>query len=99
VFADAARLSDAQVTDTTATEPDPALWTLEELNLIQVIDAFCASGCPDPALKEVFQQNWTVEQQLEIMALCGTYQSISFVANLAGLPSEDFAATFPAAHK
>ncbi|MDF1722500.1 MAG: hypothetical protein P1U65_17645, partial [Minwuia sp.] len=33
--------------------------------------------------------------QLEVMALCGTYHTISQVANVAQLPPEAFAARFP----
>jgi hypothetical protein len=42
-----------------------------------------------------FETDWTAEQQLEILALCGTYNTVSFVANVARLENEPFAAKFP----
>jgi hypothetical protein len=43
-----------------------------------------------------FQEAWTLEQQLEILALCGAYHTVSFVANTAQLPPEPFGVRFPA---
>jgi hypothetical protein len=50
-----------------------------------------------PENLELFQQLWSREEQLEIIALCGTYHTVSFVANCATMELEDFAARFPAA--
>jgi len=49
----------------------------------------------EDGLIEQFESDWTKEQQLEIFALCGTYHTISFVANSARLPNEPFGALFP----
>ena len=59
------------------------------------IDELCVAGSISDETLAHFQKDWTVEQQLEILALCGTYHTVSFVANTARLPNEAFAATFP----
>jgi hypothetical protein len=48
------------------------------------------------ATAKVFEATWTLEQQLEILALCGNYHTVAFVANTARLPPVAFAARFPA---
>ncbi len=98
-FGTAAGLSAAQIDDSASDRVDPELWSSEELQLIHAIDELCTSGnLDDPTLKR-FQDRWTAEQQLEIFSLCGAYSTISFVANAARLPCEDFAARFPQAAK
>jgi len=42
-----------------------------------------------------FQEMWTLEEQLEILALCGNYHLISFVANTARVENEVTGARFP----
>ena len=49
---------------------------------------------PGPMLED-FQKSWNLEQQLEILALCGAYHTISFVANTSRLALEPFAEKFP----
>lgn len=95
-FAKAAKFSDAQVAATLEAHIDPALWTPGEGRLIRALDELCATGTLKQDTLAVFQSDWTVEQQLEILALCGTYHTISYVANVARLPREGFAAAFPA---
>jgi Carboxymuconolactone decarboxylase family len=97
VFAGAAKLVPAQVAATRDAAVDPTLWGAGEANLIMALDQLCTQGRIDDATLVEFEQNWTVEQQLEIFALCGTYHTISFVANNARLPNEVFGARFPAA--
>ena len=96
MFADAAKLTSKQVQATRLGQLD--CWTAGELNLLSVVDQLCASGVLDSRTLAEFQSNWSREQQLEIMALVGTYSTISFVANVAMLPCEPFAANFPAKH-
>lgn len=71
-------------------------WNKEESLLVQVIDELCAQGDLGIQTQEQFQETWTQEQQLEILALCGNYHTISFVANTARLKGESFGASFPA---
>lgn len=91
VFSKAAQLTEAQIEATCLADIDARQWANDEANLLEAIDQLCAKGSMDDATLETFQQDWTREQQLEILALCGTYHMISFVANTARLPSETFA--------
>jgi Carboxymuconolactone decarboxylase family len=96
VFAGAAKLGTEQVAATRTPIVDAALWSAVEANLIMAIDDLCAKGQIAPETLSEFRAHWSLEQQLEIFALCGTYSTISFVANNADLPLEPFGARFPA---
>tara|TARA_B110000902_G_scaffold267061_1_gene357925 strand:+ start:4832 stop:5173 length:342 start_codon:yes stop_codon:yes gene_type:complete len=95
VFSAAAKLTDDQIAATRNSEIDHSLWSLQEVTLLKVIDQLCASGKPSDKALKAFQSDWTVIPQLEILALCGTYHTVSFVANTACLANESFAASFP----
>jgi hypothetical protein len=96
IFAATAKLTAPQIAATRAASIDPELWSTQEANLLAAIDQLCGSGQLDAPTLATFQQNWSKEQQLEIFALCGTYSTISFVANHSDLPLEPFGARFPA---
>ena len=94
-FAKAAKLTPEQVRATRLGSPDEDIWNEKDQTLIRFIDELCATGAPTSETLKHIQTDWTKEQQLEILALCGTYTTISMVANTAGLPPEPFAARFP----
>lgn len=94
-FADHVGLTTAQVEATCAAVIDGTLWTEKEQTLMCVVDRLCAVGSVPDDLLEAFQSKWTLEEQLEILALVGNYHTISFVANTARLARESFAAGFP----
>ncbi len=89
------KLTDEQIKATRLSDHSAPCWSGEESLLIQVVDELCKAGCVGDDIYPSLQRTWTVEQQLEIMALCGNYHTISFVANTARLDVESFAATFP----
>lgn len=91
VFGKAAQLTETQIEATCLADIDADLWANDEVNLLEAIDQLCAEGNLNDATLEAFQQSWTRAQQLEILALCGTYHMMSFVANTARLPNEAFA--------
>ena len=92
-FANAAKFSPDQILASTQIDAD--CWTPSEQLLINVIDGFCHQGKLSADLLTQFQDCWSVEQQLEIMALIGNYHTVSFVANAATLPLEPGCPTFP----
>jgi alkylhydroperoxidase family enzyme len=94
-FADHVGLTEAQVRATRLEPADSDLWGEEECVLLRVVDQLCANGRVDADTKQPFQDSWSVEQQLEVLALCGNYHTVSFVANTAGLAPEPFGARFP----
>ena len=95
-FARAARLTDAQVRATRMARSDAACWTREEQLLIRCVDELCRDASIEDATYERFQETWDLAQQLEILALCGNYHLVSFVANTARVELEPGTATFPA---
>lgn len=94
-FADHVGLTAEQAAATALDGADAPCWEPRERCLLRVVDELCRQGGIDASLTE-FQETWTVEQQLEILALAGNYHTISFVANSARLAPEAFAARFPA---
>lgn len=74
-------------------QPDN-LWSAREALLVRVADALCAGGNLDAATRTAFEATFTLAEQLEILALAGNYHTVSFVANVARLPAEPFAARF-----
>ena len=93
VFSEAAGLTETQVQATL--QNGATCWSSEERRLISAVDQLCDSGLLDRQTLTDFQTDWTCEQQLEIMALIGTYSTISYVANVAQLPPETFSVSFP----
>lgn len=94
IFAAPARLTSAQVAATHMAAIDPALWSPAEAGLLAAIDQLCTRAGLDDVCRTSFEADWTLAQQLEILALVGTYTTISLVANVARLPAEAFAARF-----
>jgi hypothetical protein len=92
IFANAAKFTPEQIAATTRPAIDETLWAPVEARLIRSIDEICQSAALSPSARLAFEADWRVDQQLEILALCGAYHTVSFVANMAGLPPEDFVA-------
>ena len=94
-FARAARLTDEQIVATRLSDADAPCWSVEERLLVRAVDDLCHAGGIEPDTYGEISELWTLEQQLEIIAICGNYHTISFVANTARLANEPFAANFP----
>jgi len=95
IFANAAMLSTDQIRATREESSDAQCWSQEEQLLINAIDELLGDGKLSADVHKEFNARWTAEQQLEILALCGTYQTVSFVANVAEVSSEEFGKKFP----
>lgn len=94
-FGAVAELTEAQIQATRIGNSSGECWSPKESLLIQVVDEICADGKMEAATHCRFAESWTVEQQLEILALCGNYHTVCFVANTAELDGEEFGAKFP----
>ncbi|MAT83920.1 MAG: carboxymuconolactone decarboxylase [Gammaproteobacteria bacterium] len=94
-FAEHVGFTPEQVAATRLGPAGAACWTEREQTLLTVVDELCADGTLSDVSREQFQRAWPVDAQLEILALAGNYHTISFVANVAVLPPEPFAARFP----
>ena len=95
VFSDAAGLSSQQVSATRLNAPDDDCWDSHESLLLTCVDDICLHAKIQDETYERFQEAWNLEQQLEILALCGNYHTVSFVANTARISQEEFGASFP----
>jgi len=69
-------------------------WSSADHLLLTCVDDLCATSRIAAENYALFQSRWTLEQQLEIFALCGNYHTISFVANSTRLTQEPFAKNF-----
>lgn len=94
-FSRAANLTDDQVTATKLGPSNAKCWSLKERMLLESVDQLCSHAIIGDEAYGKFQQMWTLEEQLEILALCGNYHLISFVANTARIENEETAARFP----
>jgi len=94
-FADHVGLSGEQIRATRLDNPEAQCWNPEETTLLRAVDELCDSANLSPETRDRFQNLFSVEQQLEIFALCGNYHTVSFVANTAEIDCEPFAARFP----
>ena len=95
-FSRAAGLTETQIAATRTGGSDAECWDDRESTLITCVDQICDQAKIGDAAYERFQALWDLEQQLEILSLCGNYHLISFVANTTRLDREPMAATFPA---
>lgn len=94
-FSRAARFTEEQIAATRIGENGSDCWSSEERLLIECVDQLCADGTIGDGVYERFQQPWDLDQQLEILALCGHYHLISFVANTSRIGNEPTAPRFP----
>jgi len=95
IFAKAAKLTEDQVTATRLSGSGVDCWTPEESLLIDCVDEICQKAKIQDETYEKFQEQWDLDQQLEILALCGNYHLVSFVANTSRIPPEEKSARFP----
>ena len=95
VFANAAKFTEEKIAATRLTCQDMKCWSEKEYTLINCVDDLCQYAKIQDHNYAEFQENWDLEQQLEILALCGNYHTVSFVANTSRLPNEVTAPSFP----
>jgi alkylhydroperoxidase family enzyme len=95
VFSRAAGLSEQQVAATRLAGPDAECWTASDSLLLQCVDEICQFARIQDDSYALFQAQWSLQQQLEILALCGNYHTVSFVANTARVPLEEVGERFP----
>ncbi|MEW6271291.1 MAG: carboxymuconolactone decarboxylase family protein [Thermodesulfobacteriota bacterium] len=95
-FAGAADLDEAEVAATVA--PGVAgVWEEREALLVRLVDELHDSGRVGDELWHALAAHYDARQLLELLALCGWYHLISFVANGARVALEPWARRFPAA--
>jgi alkylhydroperoxidase family enzyme len=95
VFSKAAGLSEEQVVATRLSDSEVEVWSTEESLLVKCVDEICNHAQIQEDTYALFQEQWNLEQQLEILALCGNYHTVSFVANTVRIPMEKIGRKFP----
>lgn len=95
-FGQHVKLSEEQIAATKTQPSDAACWPESESILLAAVDDICAHRRILPETYENICHHLNKEQQLELLALCGAYHTVSFIANTTKLELEPFAARFPA---
>jgi len=97
-FAGKARLGRAQLISLSHGSPDDACWTDErDRLLISAVDALHdSSDVPEPLWGQLAAE-FSEDELLDLLMLCGWYHAISFAARAVRLELESWAPTFTAA--
>jgi 4-carboxymuconolactone decarboxylase len=95
-FGAAAGLSEAALRATAISPASAPVWQQRDALLIRLVDELHDTArVSDDLWSEL--SSWLSEQQLlELLVVAGFYHAISYVANAARVPLEDWAARFPA---
>jgi alkylhydroperoxidase family enzyme len=95
IFAAAARLTDEQVRATVLEPANAPCWSDAEQAMIAAIDALHHGATLSDAEFAALSAHYSDDKILEILMLCGSYRTVSYLANGLRLPLEEKAARFP----
>lgn len=98
-FAQAARLTAAEVQATAGEGAAAACWSLAERALLTVVEALHARATLTDAEFAALRAYYDEDQVLEVLLLCGFYRTVAYVANGLDLPLEPAAAEMPKASR
>src|SRR6266581_2171593 len=98
-FGEACGLDRAQLEDTASSTIGPALWSEREQVLIRLVDELYETATVSDATWDQLAASWSTAQILEVIIIVGWYHLISFVANVAQVEKEPWAARFPKTDK
>jgi alkylhydroperoxidase family enzyme len=94
-FAQAAQLTEEQVSATVLGSAGAGCWSPAEKALIAVVDALHERATLSAAEFADLSAHYDDAQIFEIILLCGFYRTVSYLANGLALPLEEKAARFP----
>jgi 4-carboxymuconolactone decarboxylase len=94
-FGAAHGISPEQIHATVTGAAEDAVWSERDSLLIQLADALHDHAAVSDTLWARLAAHWTPEQLMELIIIVGWYHLISFMANAARIPLEDWAARFP----
>lgn len=94
-FADKATLTPDEIAGTCAPDPAAAPFSPRERLLLRLVDELHDTAHVSDRLWNELTAAWSSEQLVELIALAGSYHTISFLANGFRIPRESFAARFP----
>jgi 4-carboxymuconolactone decarboxylase len=94
-FADRAELTSEQVRATFRGNANDAAWSNEERVLIRLVDELHDTGEISDELWNALVTTFNIEQIFELIALVGSYRTVSFFANGLKLAAEPYAVSPP----
>jgi alkylhydroperoxidase family enzyme len=94
-FADAAHLTEEQVSATVLGQADAPCWSAAEQALIAAVDALHLRATLSGDEFKALSAHYDDAKIFEIILLCGFYRTVSYLANGLNLPLEETAARFP----
>jgi alkylhydroperoxidase family enzyme len=95
IFADAAGLTDEQVSATVLGRADAPCWSVAEQALIATVDALHERATLKVEEFRALSAYYNDAKIFEIILLCGFYRTVSYLANGLDLPLEEKAVRFP----
>ncbi|WP_371420148.1 carboxymuconolactone decarboxylase family protein [Tardiphaga sp.] len=96
-FADAAKLTDAEVRATVEGDAKATCWSSAERALIATVDALHHRATLSDGEFKTLAAHYDDAKIFEIILLCGFYRTVSYIANGLALPLEPDAVRFPRA--
>jgi alkylhydroperoxidase family enzyme len=96
-FAQAAQLTDEQVTATVVGDADATCWNAAEQAMIAAVDALHHRATLSDGEFAALSAHYDDAKIVEIILLCGFYRTVSYFANALALSLEPNAARFPRA--
>ncbi len=94
-FAQKAGFSDEQVAATCQKALDDALWSGEQLALLQLVDELHEGAKLSDDTWALLRGFFSEEQLIELILLAGLYHAVSFIVNGLKVENEVFAPKFP----
>lgn len=95
IFAQAARLTEAEIRATVRDGANAECWSAAEQALIAAVDALHLRATLSDDEFSKLASHYDEAQIFEIILLCGFYRTVSYLANGLRLPLEEKAARFP----
>ncbi len=87
-------LTPDEIRDLCAADPDSTAFNSRERLLLRLCDELHATATVGDVLWSALAAEWSPEQLVELVALCGHYHTVAFATNALRLPLEPFGARF-----
>src|SRR5579862_2581663 len=95
IFGNSAGLDADQLNASAVGDAEASCWSDSDALLIRMVDELHDCGRISDALWAAMREHWSDEQLMNLVVLAGWYHAISFVANAAQVPLEEFGLRFP----
>lgn len=95
IYAKAAALSEEQYLATARASADSPSWSAHDRDVVAFADALDTFATLSPKLRSRLAETWDEAQLLEACEVAGFYRGVAYMANVAGVEIEEWAARFP----